>query len=68
MVVNNQYKVDNMPLVKGGKDSSEKGDNTSSGRPKNPAIAIAFEACRIPRVKFTKERERKSKAQGNAKG
>jgi len=54
-----------MPLVKGGKDSSEKGNNTSddtlSGRPKNPAIAIAFEACR-------KERERKSKAQGNAKG
>jgi hypothetical protein len=48
-----------MPLVSGDKDSSEKGNNTSedtlSGRPKNTAIAIAFEACR-------KERERKSKS------
>ena len=47
-----------MPLVKGGKDYYKA---VKSDKPRNPAMAIAFEACR-------KELKEKLKAQGKAKG
>jgi len=53
-----------MPLVKGKKACSKKGKSknisteVNSGRPKNQAIAIAFEACRRAQKKKSKAKRK----------
>lgn len=56
-VANNSLKVVNMPLIKGKKSCSSKAKSKNisrevkAGRPKNQAIAIAFETCRRAKKK-----------------